>query len=235
MTQDDSRSAAENCWQPKTGRKTLQVLLASLFLLALCAVIRYYWGAAAANADPADQRSEPTEEATTAAIRPSDSPQRVASSTNRSAPPSTGKAARGQSEEFPASSVPAVVATVNTQRITRDDLARECLRHCGKEVLESMVNKLLIVQECQRQGITVTRDEVDAEIQRMSKRFNIPVDQWLKLLEARAERHARTVRQRHHLADAGPEEAGGRAVDHQPRGVAARNTRRNTARWCAPG
>ena len=79
--------------------------------------------------------------------------------------------------------IPAVVATVNTQRITREDLARECLRHFGKEVLESMVNKRLIMLECQQQGITVTRDEVNAEIERMAKRFKIPVDQWLKMLK----------------------------------------------------
>ena len=183
MTQDASRSASETCRQPRAGRKSLQVLLASFFLLAVCAVIRYYWGAALANADPADQRSESTDGTTVATIRPSDSPERVASSTSRSAPPSAGKAARRESEGFRGTSVPAIVATVNTQRITRDELARECLRHCGKEVLESMVNKLLIVQECQRQGIAVTRAEVEAEVQRMSKRFNIPVNQWLKLLK----------------------------------------------------
>jgi parvulin-like peptidyl-prolyl isomerase len=156
--------------------------LASLFLLALCAVIRYYWGAALANANPADRQSEAAEDATIAEIRPSDAP-RVASSASRSAPPAAANSARGSNEQFSGTLVPAVVATVNTQRITRDDLARECLRHCGKEVLESMINRLLIVQECRRQGITVTRADVDAEIQRMAKRFNIPVDQWLKLLK----------------------------------------------------
>ena len=57
------------------------------------------------------------------------------------------------------------MATVNTKRITREDFARDCLRHFGKEVLESMVNKRLITLECQRRGITVTRREVNAEIE----------------------------------------------------------------------
>jgi len=78
---------------------------------------------------------------------------------------------------------PGVVATVNTRRITRDDLARDCLRHFGKEVLESMVNKQLIMRECRQRGITVTRSEVNAEIEGMARRFKIPVDQWLKMLK----------------------------------------------------
>jgi parvulin-like peptidyl-prolyl isomerase len=46
-----------------------------------------------------------------------------------------------------------------------------------------MVNKRLIIQECRRANITVTRKEVNDEIERMAKRFNIPVDQWMKMLK----------------------------------------------------
>ena len=60
---------------------------------------------------------------------------------------------------------------------------RQCRRTYGTEVLESMVNKQLIVEECQRQGISVARADVDAEIERMAKRFGIPVDQWFKMLK----------------------------------------------------
>jgi parvulin-like peptidyl-prolyl isomerase len=75
------------------------------------------------------------------------------------------------------------VATVNNQRITHDELARQCRKSYGTEVLESMVNKQLIVAECERQGVSVSQAEVDAEIARMAKRFGIPVDQWLKMLK----------------------------------------------------
>ena len=112
-----------------------------------------------------------------------------------------------------------MVAAVNNQRITREDLQRECLRHYGNEVLESMVNKHLIVQECRRQGITVTRAEVDAEIERMAKQFNIPVDQWLKMLKQ--ERNVTPAQYANDIIwpDAGVAEAGGRAAHDQPRGV----------------
>jgi parvulin-like peptidyl-prolyl isomerase len=183
MPQDDSARAAICRRQPNTGRKPLRVLAAGLFLLALCATIRYYWGAAAANADPADRQAASAEGATTATIREADPSERVASRSSRSTPPRTDPAGRESMERPRDGCVPAIVATVNNQRIAREDLAKDCLRHCGKEVLESMVNKMLIAEECHRQGITVTRREVDAEIQRMSKRFNIPVDQWLKMLK----------------------------------------------------
>ena len=79
-----------------------------------------------------------------------------------------------------------------------------------------MVNKLLIVEECRRQGINVTRHEVDAEIERMAKRFNIPVDQWLKMLKQERNVTPDAICQRHHLADARAAEAGGRAAQRQP-------------------
>ena len=101
------------------------------------------------------------------------------------------------------SSAPAIVATVNTQRITREDLARECLRHYGKEVLESMVNKHLIVAgvpaagDQRHAGRGGRRDRAHGEAVQHSGR---PV---AEDAQAGAEHHARAVRQRHHLAHAG--------------------------------
>lgn len=175
MTREAMRMVAAARRQPTVRRgRRLRLLLGSLMLLVVCGVIRYYWNAAPANAESPVQPADRT----TATMRPADSPERMASSSSRSAPKPSGKTTPTTNQ-----SVPAIVATVNNQRITHDDLGRECLRHWGKSVLESMVNRRLIVQECQRQHIDVTREDVNAEIERMSKRFNIPVDQWLKLLK----------------------------------------------------
>ena len=76
-----------------------------------------------------------------------------------------------------------VVARVNGQNITREELAQECLLHYGEDVLERMTKKLLIIQECKKRGIQVTQQEVNAEIERMATRFKLPVEQWLKLLK----------------------------------------------------
>lgn len=76
-----------------------------------------------------------------------------------------------------------IVAVVNNERITRDELRYECLLHYGQQVLESVVNKYLILQECRRRGISITTDEVNAEVERMATRFKLPVSHWLKMLE----------------------------------------------------
>lgn len=76
-----------------------------------------------------------------------------------------------------------IAARVNGELITREDLGQECLRRYGTRVLESMVNRQLIFGECKRRGLSVTKAEVDAEISRMAARFNLSVDQWLKMLK----------------------------------------------------
>lgn len=76
-----------------------------------------------------------------------------------------------------------VVARVNGEDISRNELAEECLRHYGEEVLERMTKKYLIIQECTKRQITVSQEEVNAEIHRMATRFNLPVDQWLTMLK----------------------------------------------------
>ncbi len=78
---------------------------------------------------------------------------------------------------------PQVLAVVNNEPIGRQELAQECLTHYGKEVLEAMVNKYLIVQYCQQQNVVITNEEVNAEIERTAKKFKITIDQWLKMLE----------------------------------------------------
>lgn len=78
---------------------------------------------------------------------------------------------------------PDYVAIVNGEKISRNDLGLEALAHYGAEVLESLMNKHLIVQRCQVLGISVTQDEVSAEIARMAERFSLPTEQWLRMLK----------------------------------------------------
>ena len=149
-----------------TTKKRISILLGSLLVVALCIAGRHYWPAEPANADT-----------------PNRSPVRNPGTTNRTTaarPPSP--ATRPSSGDADASDR-TIVATVNTQRITREELAGQCRRTYGVEVLESLVNKRLIIEECKRLGISVTRDNVNAEIQRMAKRFSIPVDQLMKMIQ----------------------------------------------------
>ena len=76
-----------------------------------------------------------------------------------------------------------ILAQVNGQQITRQQLADECLRHYGDEVLESVVNKHLIWQACQTRGIAITDADVDREITRLASKFGLSPGRWLTLLQ----------------------------------------------------
>ncbi len=80
-------------------------------------------------------------------------------------------------------SKPAIVAVVNGQSISRQELAQQCLKRYGDTVLESLVNKHLILQACQQRGVQITREHIEEEIQRISARFNLPKDRWLEMLQ----------------------------------------------------
>ena len=150
---------------PGTWRGRLGVFFGGLCVLAACGVIRYCWGTAAARAQVA---AEPAAPASAPAY---DNSARTTPATRNTA-----------SAIPPHQQIPDVVASVDGHPITRDELAVECRIHYGREVLESMVNKYLILSECRRLGVTITRQEVDREIKQMAEGFGLPVEQWMKLL-----------------------------------------------------
>jgi len=78
---------------------------------------------------------------------------------------------------------PKPLALVNGAEITSDQLAAECLARHGASVLETLVNRKLIEQDCRKAGVTVTAADVTMEIEAMAKRFNVPTDKWLDLIE----------------------------------------------------
>ncbi len=82
----------------------------------------------------------------------------------------------------PAPQTPKLVATVNGEQISRQELAEECLRRYGAEVLESVVNKHLIWQACQAKGIQITDQDVEAEINRLAGKFGLSPSRWLTML-----------------------------------------------------
>jgi parvulin-like peptidyl-prolyl isomerase len=76
-----------------------------------------------------------------------------------------------------------LMAVINGAEISEGQLAAECLSRHGSAVLETLVNKTIIEQTCARQGVTVTKQDVDAEIDAMSRRFNVPRDKWIELIQ----------------------------------------------------
>ncbi len=77
----------------------------------------------------------------------------------------------------------AVVALVNNEQITRQELAQACLERYGREVLESIVNKHLIHQACLSKSVQITEQDVNDEVKRIAEKFGLSTDRWLQLLE----------------------------------------------------
>ena len=90
-----------------------------------------------------------------------------------------------------------VMAKVNGQPIERQKLAAACIERHGKEVLESLVNKRLIMHHCRNRGIQISQEELAREIDRMAERFKLGREQWLELLQNErgiaAEQYARDI------------------------------------------
>jgi foldase protein PrsA len=79
---------------------------------------------------------------------------------------------------------PDIVARVGRETVPYDVIAKECFDRYGKEVLDDLINRMIIQQECDAKGITVTEEEVTQEIGRISKRFNLEPAAWYQMLQA---------------------------------------------------
>ncbi len=75
-----------------------------------------------------------------------------------------------------------IMAVVNGQQITRQQLAQETLRRFGEPVIESMINNQLISRQCQAEGIAVTQADIDAEIQRRADKFGMSSQKYVELI-----------------------------------------------------
>ncbi|HVA47801.1 MAG TPA: peptidylprolyl isomerase [Pirellulales bacterium] len=148
-------------------RGRLLSLVGVLTTVGIALLIRHGWPAPAAKAELPFKR-------TAAKSTPKKKPK---SEVEPEAPPA----------ELPLPENLTVMAIVNGERIERPELARECLRHYGEDVLETIINKRLIAAECQRRNIPVTNQEVKEEMDRMAARFGLATEQLLKMLKE--ERH----------------------------------------------
>ena len=69
-------------------------------------------------------------------------------------------------------------------QVPLSQVAEECMRRIGNDVLDSMINRAIIQLACEEAGVTVTEPEVEQEIVRIAKQFNIPVETWLQMLSS---------------------------------------------------
>ncbi len=76
-----------------------------------------------------------------------------------------------------------VLAIVNGEQISRQQIAQSCLKRHGKQVLESIIDRQLVADECKRQNVTITVQDIDQEIERRAKGFNMTRDRYVELLQ----------------------------------------------------
>ncbi len=77
------------------------------------------------------------------------------------------------------------IALVNGEPITRQQLADECVARKGEEILETLIARKLIDQAIRKQKLTVTRAEIDAEINRVADQIaHTNRERWLATLNS---------------------------------------------------
>lgn len=96
--------------------------------------------------------------------------------------------AQSQTEQQPAARNTAadsqLLGRVNDQPIPYDLVAQECVAQYGPKVLDSIINRMIIQQACEKQGVSVKESEVKQEVNDIAARFNLPVDAWYQMLKA---------------------------------------------------
>jgi foldase protein PrsA len=75
------------------------------------------------------------------------------------------------------------IAIVNGQIISRQHLADECVARKGKEILDTLINRVLIEQALKARKQEVTAAEIDQEIDNVAHRFGIGREAWLRTLD----------------------------------------------------
>jgi parvulin-like peptidyl-prolyl isomerase len=163
MTRTDSQSMLprKSIWKRCAG-----LLFGAGAIAALSAYNRYGFGPETASAQQAAPRQQ--------------NQARISTAPRSAQPTAQAPVAKPAA---PAAPLKDVVATVNGEQIKQTELAAECMRHYGSDVLETMVNKFLITSACKKQNIAVTEAEVKAEVDRMAEFFGVPTDKFLEMLE----------------------------------------------------
>ncbi len=64
-----------------------------------------------------------------------------------------------------------IAGTVNNTPITRYELNQAMAEKYGKQTFEDLVNERLLSEEIKKQGVTVTDDEVKAEVDKITKEY----------------------------------------------------------------
>ena len=85
--------------------------------------------------------------------------------------------------------MPGVAAMVNDNKISKRYLAEECIARYGTGMLDTEINRMVLMQGLQANNMQVTQDDINAEIKRAAESYGyfgtnktIDVDRWLKFV-----------------------------------------------------
>lgn len=100
------------------------------------------------------------------------------------------KAGKASVSGAPAENSRALARITNGKNFTivnYDEVAHECMLRYGSEVLDNIINRKVIEMACEGTGVEVNEAEVDQEIVKVAKKFNMSVEEWYNMLQD--ERH----------------------------------------------
>lgn len=80
-----------------------------------------------------------------------------------------------------------VAALVNNRPITRLAVIQEAEKQTGQQILETLVAKALVAQEAKKQGIEITKQQVDEEIKGIEEQLEAQGTDLDSLLEAQGQ------------------------------------------------
>jgi len=98
-----------------------------------------------------------------------------------------GKASVGGAQNDPTKYLARITNGKNIMMVTYDEVAHECMLRYGSEVLDNIINRKVIETACEGTDVQVSEAEVDQEIVKVAKKFNMDVDAWYNMLQE--ERH----------------------------------------------
>ncbi len=87
-----------------------------------------------------------------------------------------------QQAPAPAHQTMQILAVVNGQQITRENISTSCLSRFGETVLESIINKQLVFNECRKQQIMISEKDVNDEIIRKAASFGMTAEKFITLI-----------------------------------------------------
>jgi parvulin-like peptidyl-prolyl isomerase len=170
VSRKEARSKVVSKTPKQINRKRQLVLFGSgLAVIGICVLLRLLMGSSSANA----QIPNPFQK-----NKPKDQPAQQTAQ-----PPAKAAGQKDAAAQKGGPTVHDVMAVVNGQDIKRDALGTACVERFGKDVLEGLVNKRLIMHYCRNRNIEVTDADVDAEVDHVAKKLKLGREQFLQLIE----------------------------------------------------